>query len=415
MDIVQLTSETMKDLRHKRDIIMQSMIDSQEGTLLVLSSAYAGEDRRIHHASYAVFTIFYELWERFNMDSWSYTFDAEGFMFYIRLDNDAREVKNILIHYEDYHPLGFAIDSDVFDKDTQWTRAKMDLPTRVDAYSKRPLSTILDEVNTEKKYKDNFKKQIESEIVRGDRETILSNILVYGFVAAFAKPLGFGMYGPNYKGSNDQMNFERFIHLVRTYKNAVKKITSQNSKRINDVVALQQQIEESINRAVLNQQSYHFAVYVTSITLFAFINSKGYADISKQVKKLAVESEALGVFKDEPGRFAIALTGFKELFSNTVPYLQKSGSIESSLLYLLSRTKDQSILLHNGEQNLLKVQFLAKNLMAKEDKWLEMNKFCASSYIYPHDTTNLMIVVAMLDLMQRNYLKIKMLFDVEEQ
>ena len=101
----------------------------------------------------------------------------------------------------------------------------------------------------------------------------------------------------------------------------------------------------------------------------------------------------------------------RELFNYTVPFFQKNKTVESTLLYLLSRHKDDSILLHNGEQNLLKVQFLAKNLMLKEDKWIEMNKFCTSSYIYPHDSTQLMVVVAMLDLFQRNYLKIKMMFD----
>lgn len=415
MDIIQLTSETIKELRQKRNNIMEGMIDSQEGTLLVLSSAYAGEDRRIHSASYAVFTIFYELWERFNMDSWSYTFDQEGLMFYIRLEEDAREVKDILVHYEDYHPLGFAIDSDVFDKDVQWTRTKLNLPERKDQFTHRPLSEVLDEINVDKKYRDNFKKQIESEVIRGDRESILSNILVYGYVSAFTKPLGFGMYGPNYKGSNDQMNFERFIHLVRTYKNMVKSIPSVSTSRVDDMIAFQNKVEDGINRAVLNQQSYSFSVYITSVTLFAFMNSKGYADISKQVKLISEQCAEKGLFKGEENRYAIALTGFKELFTNTVPYFQKSDSVESSLLYLMSRYKDQSILLHNGEQNLLKVQFLAKNLMAKPDKWIEMNKFCASSYIYPHDSTNLMIVVSMLDLMQRNYLKIKMLFDMEAQ
>lgn len=221
------------------------------------------------------------------------------------------------------------------------------------------------------------------------------------------------MYGPNYKGSNDQMNFERFIHLVRTYKNEVKKIPNVSTNRIDDMIAFQKNVESSINQAVLNQQSYSFSVFITSVTLFGFANSKGYADISKQIKKIAEACETRGIFDDDPERYKIALTGYKELFNNTVPYLQKSGSIESTLLYLMSRHKDAAILLHNGEQSLLKVQFLAKNLMAKPDKWIEMNKFCASSYIYPHDTTNLMIVVAMLDLMQRNYLKIKMIFDRE--
>lgn len=413
MDIVQLTSKNMKKLRQKRKSIMSGMIDGQEGTLLVLSTAYAGKDRRIHHASYAVFTIFYELWERFTMESWSYTFDEEGFIFYIRLDNDAKEVKDILVHYEDYHPLGFAIDSDVYDKNTHWTRSKMNMEARRDSFTNRPLSDMMDDVVDDKKYHDNFRKQVEAEVIRGERENILSNILVYGYVAAFAKPLGFGMYGPNYKGSNDQMNFERFIHLVRSYKNAVKKIPNLSTARIDEMIALQDKFEEMINRAVLNHQSYHFSVYVTSITLFAFMRSKGYADIGKQVKALSEECLERGVFKGEEERFSIALTGYKELFGNTVPFFQKSGSVESSFLYLISRYKDQSILNHNGEQNLLKVQFLAKNLMSKPDKWIEMNKFCASSYIYPHDSTNLMIVVAMLDLMQRNYLKIKMLFDTE--
>lgn len=411
MDIVQLTSKSMKELRNQRLNIMKGMIEGQEGSLLVLSGAFTGANRQHHTVSYAVFSIFYELWERFSMESWSYTFDKEGLMFYIKLEEDALKIKEVLVHYEDFHPLGFAIESDVLSKDQLITRDLIGFNPRLEPFTKNPLESELDGVNEDPKYALNFIKKIESEIVQGDRQTILSNIMVYSYVTAFTKPLGFGMYGPNYRGSNDQMNFEKLIHLVRAYKMEVLNIFNYNSNRIEDIIAFQNKVESKISHAVLNQQSYKYTVLMSSMVMFAFINSRGYADISKQVRALSAVLEDKGVFEGEGKRYDITKNGMRELFNYTVPFFQKNKTVESTLLYLLSRHKDDSILLHNGEQNLLKVQFLAKNLMLKEDKWIEMNKFCTSSYIYPHDSTQLMVVVAMLDLFQRNYLKIKMMFD----
>ncbi len=415
MDIVQLTSESMKDLRHKRLNIMKGMIDGQDGTLLVLSGAFAGEQRQHHSVSYGVFSIFYELWERFSMESWSYTFDSEGLIFYIKLEEEAQKVKEILVHYEDYHPLGFAIDSDVFSKDGIVSRVDIGFKERIDLFTKLPLVEVLNDVVKDSKYKTDFVKRVESEVIQGDKQTILANILLYSYVGAFTKPLGFGMYGPNYRGSNDQMNFERFIHLLRAYKLETANIFNYNSKRIDDVIQFQNKVQDRIAHTVLNQQSYKYTVIMTSLVLFGFRNSRGYADISKQVKTLALELEGRNVFDKDGDRYEITKTGFRELFNYTVPFYNKNHSVEPTFLYLISRQKDMSILTHNGEQSLLKVQFLAKNLMLKPDKWIEMNKFCTSSYIYPHDTSHLLAVVIMLDLMQRNYLKIKMMFEKNNQ
>lgn len=411
MDIVQLSSESMMELRQKRLNIMRGMIDGQSGSLLVLRGGYAGTNRQHHSVSYAVFSIFFELWERFSMETWSYTFDSEGLMFYIKLEEDAHKIKEVLVHYEDFHPLGFAIDSDVLSSEMEITRSMIGFEERTDYYTKQPLADIQDRVNFDETYRKDFIKKVESEIVQGDRQTILSNILVYSYVTAFTKPLGFGMYGPNYRGSNDQMNFEKFIYLVRAYKSEMMNIFNYNSNRIEDIMAFQSKVQDRISHAVLNQQSYKYTVLMSTIVMFGFINSKGYADISKQVKKLSEEFERAGLFENEGKRYDITKNGMRELFNYTVPFYQKHRTVESTILYLLSRHKDDSIKLHNGEQNLLKVQFLAKNLMLKEDKWIEMNKFCTSSYIYPHDSTHLMVSVAMLDLFQRNYLKIKMMFD----
>ena len=415
MNIVQLTSESIRELREKRNGIMKSMIEGQDGSLLVLGGSFAGEERQRNIVSYAVFTIFFELWERFNMESWSYTFDEEGLMFYIKLDESAKTVKDILVHYEDHHPLGFAIDSDVFDCDQKWTREALGYKNRLDDYYKSSLEELMNDIVEDPKYIDNYTKRVEGYIVKGDKQTILSNILVYGYVSSFTKTMGFGMYGPNYRGSNEQMNFEKFIHLVRTYKDEMQRIFSVNSTSTVDIARFQNEVETKIQRAVLNQQSYHYTVFITSTVMFAFINSRGYADITKQIKKISEGFTQNNMFSEEPKRYEILNNGMREVFNQYVPFLQKNKSITSTLLYIMSRHDDQAVLMHNGEQALLKTQFLAKNLIFKEDKWAELDNFCASGYIYPHDATTLLAVTCMLDIMQRYYLKIKMLFDTQEK
>lgn len=411
MEIVPLTSSSFDELRKERREIVKSMVEDQHGSLLVLSGAYAGKKRQRNGVSYAVFTVFFELWDRYTFESWSYTFDADGLIFYIRLDEDAKAVKNTMIHYEDYHPLGFAIHSDVFDYQGEVTRETINAKPRFDFYYKRPIDELLSESIVDEKYDDVFFKKVENQIISGDRQSVISNILVYGYVSVFTKPMGFGMYGPNYRGSNNQMNFERFVHLLRTYKEDIKRVFSVNASNPDDVRRFQKDIESKIQLAVLNQQSYHYSVYMTSVVLLAFVQVKGYSEMQNEIK--AISDSLYGTVRnlDEHKRYDIARTGMKEVFSLFVPFYQRSKSITATMLYIMSRYDDQAIMKHNGLQNLLKVQFLSKNLILKEDKWIELDRFCASNYIYPHDSTILLAITVMLDLMQRNYLKTKILLE----
>lgn len=414
MKIVQLSSESIRDLRSKRSGIVKSMIDGQSGSLLVLGGAFAGPNRQRNVVSYAVFMIFFELWDRFNVSSWSYTFDDEGLIFYIRMEEDAKTVKDIFIHYEDNHPLGFAIEGDVYDANQRWTRSELGYKQRMDAFMKMPVSEMMNDIVNDDRYIDNYRKRVEGSIIKGDKQTILTNILVYGYVAGFTKPLGFGMYGPNYKGSNEQMNFEKFIHLVRAYKEELPRLFNVSNRSIHELIRFQDDVERKIQRAVLNQQSYQYTTVMTSTLIHAFIQSRGYADIQKQIKAMYEEYLRVQRFDEEGDRYRILSNGMRETFSQYVPFLQKNGNSIATLIYIMSRNDDYAILSHNGEKSLQKVQFLAKNLVAKPDKWLELDRFCASSYIYPHDDTTLLVLTSMLDLMQRYYLKIKMLFDTQD-
>lgn len=415
MKVVQLKSESIKALREKRRTIMANMIEGQEGSLLVLKTAYLGNDRQHHIISYAVFTIFFELWERFTMVSWSYTFDDEGLVFYIKLDDPAERVKDVLVHFEDYHPLGFAIDSDVFNKERQITRKELNMDDRIDFYFEKPLESLIEAEIDDKVYCNTFKDKIEAFMLDGDKQTILSNILVYSYVSAYTKTLGFGMYGPNYKGSNDQMNFEKFVHLLRTYREEMMHIFEVNSKDSDAILRYQEEVDRKIKLAVLNQQSNYYTVFMTSTVMFAFINSRGYADINKQIQVIAKELETKDAFAGkECLRFDTALKGFKDSFKHYVPFYQKHDSIIATLLYIMSRHDDYAVLCFNGEKTLLKAQFLAKNLVFKEEKWDTLNQFCTSNFLYPHDDTTLLVVSVMLDVLQRNYLKIKLLFDTNQ-
>lgn len=123
------------------------------------------------------------------------------------------------------------------------------------------------------------------------------------------------------------------------------------------------------------------------------------------------ELEEYTDFDGERERYDIAFDGFKEVFQHYVPFYQKNQSIISTLLFIMSRHDDFAVLNFNGEKNLLKVKFLAKNLIFKENKWEELDKFSTTNYLYPHDSTTLLAVTLMLDVLQRNYLKIKILFD----
>lgn len=413
MNIAQLTSDSISELHKKRVQIAKDMIDGEEGTLLVLRPSYAGPDRRHHGVSYAVFTIFFELWDRYRFDVWSYTFDEEGLIFYIHLPDSGTMVKNVMIHYEDYHPLGFAVDSDVYTQDAVITRESLDVKERFDLFTGKRFDQLVDIVVEEPEYHLYFVRKVEAYMVKGDKQSILSNILTYAYITAFTKEYGFGMYGPNFKGSNDQMNFEKFFHLLQIYKKEVKNIFNVASDDFEEIRQFQRQLNQKIQQAVLSQQSFEYTIFMSSITLFAFINSRGYADMAKQVKIFGDNLKDDPRLSAEIDRYNIVFSGFRDIIHYYVPYLQKSRSAISTFLYIMSRYDDETILTLSGQQNLLKVQFLAKSLLHKPEKWEEFDAFCVSNEIYPYDDTTLLVVTAILDIMQRYYVKIKILFDVK--
>ena len=151
------------------------------------------------------------------------------------------------------------------------------------------------------------------------------------------------------------------------------------------------QVENKIQLAVLNDNPYYYPIYMTSLVLFGFINSSGYTDISPQIKKLADAFYPTVQETDEADRYDISRTGMKEVFAYYVPYLQKNRSTISTLLYIMSRYDDVSVLLHS--------------------KWQELDQFSVSNGIYPHDATVLLTISCMLDVIQKNYIKIKILLD----
>lgn len=410
MNIVPLTSESIAELRLERSRFVKDMIQDQKGVLLVLGGTYAGDNRQHHAVSYAVTSIFFELYERYTIDFWTYTFDEEGLMYYIRLDEDPKAIKNTMIHYEDYHPLGFAIISHVYTSDTKWTRDMLEVANRNDFYFKKPVDELLNQIHEDKKYEKAFVDKIEEQIIKTDKQSVLSNILVYGFVAAYTKPYGFGIYAPNQRGTNRNMNYKNFILLLRTYKNEMKKVFHVNTGDYRDMYRFQKEIEDKIQLSLLTQESFYYLVHMSSLVIFSFIKSAGYSDIPAQIKKITESFEKRHAKLDDVERYEIAKVGFKPVFSHFVPHFQQHHSPVSTMLYILSRYDDVSILQSSGQQNLLKVQFLAKNLMYKEDKWEELEKFSVSLGIYPHDANVLLANTIMLDIMQRNYIKIKMLF-----
>lgn len=407
MDIVPLTSNSIKKLREQRSEIVKNMTQNQSGTLLVLGGAFGGIKRQHHAVSYAVISVFFQLWDRYVFNSWSYTFDADGLIFYVQMDDDASAIKNTLIHYEDYHPLGFAIQSYVSTADKQEiTREDLGVKKRLDFYTGRPVLEILDNPIDDPEYFQAFVSAIEKHIIGSEKQYVLGNMSLYGYVAAFTKEYACGVFGPNHRGMDPQMNFEKFIYVLRVYYKEVSKMTRTNLNNEKSMVYFQKNIEKAMQQELLTQKSFQYSVYMTTTILYAFLNSSGYKDILIQIKNLHKNLKN-SLPKDSLDRYKIFDTGFKDGFTHYIPFYQKNKSVEGAFMNILSRYDDASIITDSGKQNLMKVQFLAKNLKLKEDKWIELHRFCISTGIYPYDSTIVLANTMILDLIQRNYLKIK--------
>lgn len=412
MQIEQLQSKNIEALRAQRESISRHMSLDADGTFVVLTTAFFGVDRGYYPFSYAVFSLFLELKERYDFLSWSHTFDSEGLVFYFTVDEPAHSLYNTLAHYEDHHPLGASVLFQVYDDGMRLSRADIDAISREDHYFHEPLDALICSESQDEHYRTSSIERIDSYILSLDAKRLMEQLVIYGHVAAYVKSLGFGMYGAASQGNDTRMNFNKFVDYVMKLKQQMSHISLLENRQIKEVIAFENECEMALQQAMLSRQNHMFPIRLLTILLIATWRSERYNDIAKHSAVIGLEHFEQGAIEaTEVARYTLCKNGFKDMFGYYVPYMEKSGSTIQTFIYILSRHDDAYVIKTSREESLQKIQFLCKNLVDKPDKWEELNRFAQGLGIVPKDTTNILMITSMMVFVRRHFQSIKETID----
>lgn len=403
------------DIRESRSLRLDQQknlyVYDDNTSLLVLKSTYLQEDRRFNYASYGVIMIYLELKRRLNVHAFTYTFSKEGLIFFLEVEGTGTHIKNIMVNYEDNHPLGFSVGSCVYYKGLEVTRAEIQVERRNE--EGLDLETAVDEgVILDHDYLTSFRKRMEKTMIADDYDEVLINIILFGMITADTKIFSFGCHGPNVSGIYKQINYQQFLKVIEVLRSDLATLLTINTYDLNAVLEIQFMIEEKMRKAIHQQRIGFYFVFLIMMTLTGFVNSRSFQDMSFQIKSLYVNLYETKRFMEniegeDSLRYYSAKNGFKEGFGLYLNYYQKHREVIPTLLYIISKNEDQSIIESVGYQTLQKTQFLAKNLVNKPDRWAEFDKWCLVNRVSPYDSTQILAIVVSLDMFQRNYAKIK--------
>lgn len=414
MNILIDEANDLNQLRQNRLIKQQNLLTNIDGeSLLVIKSTFLSDDRRYHYASYAVLILFLELKQRLVLRSFTYTFNKEGLIFYINVSEKAETIKKILINYEDNHPLGFAIISEVYSNVQLTEVSRSQLGAQPRYLNHQDLGELVNlGVVYDKEYRTQFRKSIEKTMLDDSYEEVLTNIALFGLISANTKPYGFGCLSPNSSSLSMNLNYNQFIKVLEVFKSELRILFKINTLNLSEVLKCHRRIEDALRVALHTQRAHFYMVFLIVMLTSGFINSRSYADMSSQIKSLYLNLYNEPEYKnyldqDDSLRYYFAKNGFKEGFGLYLNFFQKHRLITPAFLYILSKNEDQYIIETSGYQALQKAQFLSKNLVFKEAHWEEFDQWCNSNHVTPYDSTQVMAAVVMLDFMQRNYAKIK--------
>lgn len=396
--------------RYKEQVNLLSK--SSAKTLLVLKSSLLQEDRRVYYASYGVIMIYLDIKKRLSVSSLTYTFTKEGMIFFLELNDDAQTVKRILVNYEDNHPFGFSVDSEVYALNGEITRKMIGYEERKSEHGL--LTDLLNEgVALEKDYLNGFKKSIEKAILVDDYDEVVINITLLGLVAANTKEFGFGCHGPNYSSNYYGINYNQFLTVLEVLRDALKPLIGINTFSLQEVLIFQQSVEDRLRVALHTQRPNFYFMFIMTMIVCGFVNSRSFVDMTFQIKSLYLSLYEIDVFSkfvknEDSVRYYVAKNGFKEGFGLYLNFFQKNHEIIPTLLYIISKNEDQSIVDMAGYQSLQKAQFLAKNLIQKKDHWDEFDQWCHANHLAPYDSTQILAAIVSLDYFQRYFSKIKL-------
>lgn len=119
------------ELRERREKFIKSCIGKYRKPMVCIKPNFPGAEKRNIYSNYASYKIYEELSKVLDIIEKDHEFEAEGLVFYLRVDGSASDIKSKSIEIETFHDLGRLIDIDVYDTDAnQISREGFGLPRR---------------------------------------------------------------------------------------------------------------------------------------------------------------------------------------------------------------------------------------------------------------------------------------------
>lgn len=410
------------ELRERREKFIKSCIGKYRKTMVCVKPNFPGAEKRNIYSNYASYKIYEELSKILDIIEKDHEFEAEGLVFYLRVNGSASDIKSKSIEIETFHDLGRLIDIDVYDIDAnQISREGFGLPRRKcficdnDAViCSRAMS------HTKEDIVEFYRKTVLDYILKSDSEIL--RIAEFSLLNELMRSVSLGTVIPRTNGCHSDMDMYTFFESIKAVSKGLNKISKADTESFKTLRAFGLELEKKMFRATSGINTHKGIIFAFLLIFGGLIRSGSFDELSEEIAKLAIDS--LDDFKNTDtnglrvynlhgikGARGEAVSGYKNAFLKYIAQFRATEDLDETFLAIAYETEDTNIIHRAGLDVYLKYKDKLKATLNNRKALNELEDFCVNFGISAGGSADMISITLLLFLIEDNYETILGLFD----
>lgn len=410
------------ELRERREEFIKRSIRENKNAMVCIKPNFPGAEKRNIYSNYASYKIYKELIKTVNIIEISHEFEAEGLIFYLRVDELAKDLKPKTIEIEIKHDLGRLIDIDVYDINAnQISREEYGLPRRKcficdkDAViCSRAMTHTKDEIV------EFYKKTVKDFVLKSDSEIL--RIAEFCLLNELMRDISLGTVTPNTNGCHNDMDMYTFFDSMDAISKGLNSLNKAHAASFQTLRSFGLDLEKKMYGATMGINTHKGIIFAFLLILGGLMHSDCFGELSSKISKLAagslddfknVDSNGLKIYNLHgiKGARGEAVSGYKNAFANYIEYFRNSEDLDMTFLKIASDTEDTNIIHRAGMDVYLEYKHKLKNTLNNPDGLNELEGFCLNFDISAGGSADMISITLLLFIIEDHFESVKRLFE----
>lgn len=362
------------------------------------------------------FFVFHEAIRALEITLDDITYSVEGPIGVKISDENPKPLKEMLMAFEDTHPLGRLIDCDVLTINGMISRTDFNTTMRSCLLCNQAAHVCI--VSKKHTMKD-IKQAFHQRVLEYCNESLTRQV-VFAMLSEVSTHPSFGLVNPINSGIHQDMDCSTFlksVYAIAPHINDVHKISTNISSKeyFKELRELGVKLENIMLQATQGVNTHKGFIFLLLMTLGG---KHYYKDLTLKnaVQHLAVH--VLDDFKTIPtstglewyhkaniqGIREVVLSGLSQCLDVYVPNFHKNmksyddcnDAFVATQLLVMSETKDTTVLKRGGIEKLQELQKKANQAMHDPKQWQSFSDWCISNQLSPGGSADLLALLVML-------------------